>query len=104
MKNEHLITSIVSVLIAVTGLAIIAVLVSKGAQTGNVLGAFGQSISTMLCKAVSPVTGGSCGSANTSTISYGGVVNTSGGYGAQNPYGNPFGCPAGKVMVGGLCF
>lgn len=82
MKNEHLVTSIVSVLVAITGLAIIAVLVSNKSNTSNVFGAFGSAISNMLCKALSPVTGGSCAGSSipsvNSTISFPGI---SGGIG-----------------------
>lgn len=72
--NDKTITSIVGVLLAVIGVAAVAVLVSKNAQTGNIFGAFGTSFSNILCKALSPVTGSSCGggipSVN-STITFG---------------------------------
>jgi PRD1 phage membrane DNA delivery len=69
MKTDHLITSIVSVLLAVIGLAIIAVLVSNGAQTGNVLGQGGSAFANIICKALAPVTGSSCGGVATSVTS-----------------------------------
>ena len=73
--SDKMITSFVSIAIAVIGVAVIAVLVSKGANTGNVFGAIGTSISNMLCAALSPVTGNSCGGGGltpsvTSSISY----------------------------------
>jgi hypothetical protein len=72
--SDKLITSFVSIAIAIIGVAIIAVLVSKGANTGNVFTAAGTSISNILCTALSPVTGNSCGGGLTpnvtSSISY----------------------------------
>lgn len=53
--------SIITVLLAIIGVAIVAVLVSKQAQTGSVLGAGGSAFSQALGCALSPVTGGSCG-------------------------------------------
>jgi hypothetical protein len=74
--SDHTTTSIVSVLLAITGLAALALLVSGSASTSNVLGSFGSSISRMICVALSPVTGGNCGGGNTpsvnSTITFGG--------------------------------
>lgn len=85
--NDHTITSIVSVLLAITGLAILATLVSGKANTSNVLGSFGGAISKMICVALSPVTGGNCGSSGV-TISTG-TTNASNsnvsGYGNSNP-------------------
>lgn len=57
MENQ-LVTSVVTVATAIVGLAIIAVLVSKNAQTGSVIqaatGGFGQDLQA----AEAPVTGG----------------------------------------------
>lgn len=47
----------VTILMGVIGVAILAVLVSKNAQTGQVLTSFGQAFSGILGTAVSPVTG-----------------------------------------------
>ena len=52
-------SAIVSVIMAVIGVAIIAVLVSQQAQTSNVLTAGGTAISKVLGSALSPVTGSS---------------------------------------------
>ena len=76
--SDKMITSFVSIANAIIGVAVIAVLVSKGANTGNVFGAIGTSISNMLCTALSPVTGNSCGGGGltpsvNSTISFGGI-------------------------------
>jgi len=60
--SNHTVTAGVSVLLAIIGVAIIAVLVSGGSRTGPVLGAFGEAIKKMICVALSPVTGGNCGS------------------------------------------
>jgi hypothetical protein len=73
--DDKLITGIVSVLLAIVGVAVIAVLVSNKAQTGSVLGAGGNSISNFLCVALSPVTGSQCGGGSlipsvSSTISF----------------------------------
>lgn len=50
-------TAVVSILMAVIGVAIIAVLVSSNAQTANVLKAGGNAFSGILGSALSPVTG-----------------------------------------------
>jgi len=60
MSNE-IISGLVTVATAIVGVAIIAVIVSKGAQTPQVLQAGGQAFSTALGAAVSPVTGGGLG-------------------------------------------
>jgi uncharacterized membrane protein YbjE (DUF340 family) len=57
--SEQLITSVVTVLLAITGVAIIAVLVSKNANTSAVIGAGASGYSQALSTALSPVTGGS---------------------------------------------
>jgi PRD1 phage membrane DNA delivery len=56
--SDQLITSVVTVLTAIVGVAIIATLVSKNAQTPQVLQAGGQAFSAALGTALSPVTGG----------------------------------------------
>ena len=58
MVGQSIITSIVSILMAVVGVAIIAVIVSKNAQTGSVLQAGGTAFSSILNAATSPVTNG----------------------------------------------
>ena len=55
--TESLITSVTTVVMAIVGVAIIALLVSKNAQTGNVISAGSQGLSTGLLSALSPVTG-----------------------------------------------
>ncbi len=57
--SEQLVTSVVTVLMAIVGVAIIAVLVSKNANTTGVIGATAQGFSGSLATALSPVTGGS---------------------------------------------
>jgi hypothetical protein len=69
--SDQLITSVVTVLTAIVGVAIIAVLVSNKAQTGQVIGAGGNAFSQALSVAVSPVTGG--GSFTSQGFGYGGV-------------------------------
>lgn len=51
-------SSIVSVLMAIIGVAIIAVLVSRQAQTSSVISAGGSAFSQILGAAISPVNGG----------------------------------------------
>jgi hypothetical protein len=58
MGNE-LITSVVTVLTAIIGVALIATLVSKNANTATVVQAGGAAFSQSLGTALSPVTGGS---------------------------------------------
>lgn len=57
--SEQLISSVVTVLTAIIGVAIIAVLVSKNANTTGVIAAGGSAFSQSLGTALSPVTGGS---------------------------------------------
>lgn len=59
--SDHLITSVVSVAIAIVGLAILAVLVSQSAQTGNVISAAGSAFAQDLQAATSPFSGSSSG-------------------------------------------
>jgi hypothetical protein len=58
MGNE-LISSVVTVATAIVGLALIAVLVSKNANTSGVIQAGGSAFASDLSAAVSPVTGSS---------------------------------------------
>lgn len=58
MEN-NLINGVVSILAAIVGVAVIAVLVSNKAQTGSILTAGGNAFSTAIQAAVSPITGGS---------------------------------------------
>lgn len=62
--------SVVTIVLALIGVAIIAVLVSNNANTGSVLGSAGKSFGGALGCALSPITGGSCGTSVTSTISF----------------------------------
>jgi hypothetical protein len=55
--TDTLLTSVTTVLLAIVGVAIIAVLVSKNATTSQVIQAGGQSFSQSLGTALSPVTG-----------------------------------------------
>jgi hypothetical protein len=55
--SNELITSVVTVLTAIIGVAIIAVLVSKQANTSGVIQAGGSAFSGALGTALSPVTG-----------------------------------------------
>jgi uncharacterized membrane protein YbjE (DUF340 family) len=59
--SEQLITSVVTILTAIVGVAIIAVLVSKNANTAGVIGAGAGGFSQSLATALSPVTGAQSG-------------------------------------------
>jgi len=59
--TDDAITKTVYVLIAICGVAILALVLSKQSNTSGVFGAFGSTISQMICTALSPVTGGKCG-------------------------------------------
>lgn len=56
--SDALIHSLVTVLTAIVGLAIIAVIVSKQANTAGVISAGGSAFASDLAAAVSPITGG----------------------------------------------
>lgn len=58
--------SIVTIATAIVGLAIVAVLVSNRAQTGNVLGAAGSAFANALSAATGPVTGAVAAPVNSS--------------------------------------
>lgn len=57
--GDQLLTSVVTVALAITGVAILAVLVSKNANTAGVITAASQAYSGALGTALSPITGGS---------------------------------------------
>jgi hypothetical protein len=59
--TDQLFTSVVTVATAIVGVAILAVLVSKQAQTPQVISALTGGFAQDLAAAVSPVTGGSGG-------------------------------------------
>lgn len=55
--SKDLFEPIVTIVTAIVAVALVAVLVSRNADTGNVLAAFGSAISNMLSAATGPVTG-----------------------------------------------
>lgn len=57
--SDHLVTSIVTVLTAIIGVAIIAVLVSQRANTASVISSAGNAFANDLAAATAPVTGAS---------------------------------------------
>ncbi len=59
--GDQLISSVVTVATAIVGLAIIAVLVSRNANTSGVIGAGGSAFAQDIGAAVSPITGGGFG-------------------------------------------
>ena len=74
--SESLITSMVTVLTAIVGVAVIAVLVSRNAQTPQVISAGGSAFSQALSAATGPVTGGGFGG-----FGSGSMVTPGAGYG-----------------------
>lgn len=77
--GEQVITGIVTVLTAIVGVAIIATLVSKNANTAGVLTAGGQAFATSLGAALSPVSGGG-GIGNIGSFTGGGAFNGLNGF------------------------
>lgn len=72
--TDKLLTAIVTILIAIIGVAVLAVLLSKQSQTVGVVGASASGFRQMLCAALGPV-GGCAGIPSVdSTITFGGVV------------------------------
>ena len=68
----------VTILVAIVGVAALAVLVSRSANTSNVVTASSQGFAQMLCAALKPI-GVSCGSlipSVTSTITFGNPVSS----------------------------
>lgn len=55
--GKEAIEGVVTVALAITGIAFVAVLVSKNAQTGSVLTAGGTALATGIAAATAPVTG-----------------------------------------------
>ena len=62
---DKLTESIVTIIVGITGLAILAVIVSNRSNTAGVLGAFFGGYSQAISAAVSPVTGGGGYGSNT---------------------------------------
>jgi len=57
--SEHLLNGVFSIAAAIVGLAVLAILVSRNANTSGVLGAAGTAFSGALSAAEAPVTGNS---------------------------------------------
>lgn len=62
--GDQLISSVVTVMVAIVGLAIIATLVSKNANTAGIIGVGGQAFSGALTAAEGPVLGNSLSGLN----------------------------------------
>jgi hypothetical protein len=62
--SERFITAAITILVAIIGVAILAVLVSKQSNTSGVITSGSGGIARALCVALSPITGGSCGSSS----------------------------------------
>lgn len=74
--SDSLVNALVSVGLAIVGVATLAVIVSGRAQTANVITAGGNAFATAIGAAVSPVSGASLGSA--ALGNFGGIGNYSG--------------------------
>jgi len=73
--------AVVTIATAIVGIAILAVLVSKNANTAGVLSAGGSAFAQALSAATAPVTGAS----NTPSLPFGGINGFNGGF--QMPVG-----------------
>jgi hypothetical protein len=75
--SDKLVTSIVTILIAVVGVAALAVLLSPSAKSASVLQAGGSTFASLLSCAESPLNGsgafgvGACGFGSSSTVTFG---------------------------------
>lgn len=73
--GDKLIESVTTIGVAIIGIAIIAVLVSRQANTSGVISAAGSAFGADISAAVSPITGGQFGGLNSSTFNLGGGAN-----------------------------
>lgn len=71
--DEHTITAGVSILLAIVGVAIVALIVSSQARTTSVFSSAAGALESAICVALSPVAGKGCSTNVTSTISFGGL-------------------------------
>jgi hypothetical protein len=67
--GDNLVSGVVTVLTAIVGVAIIAVIVSNNAQTGTVLTDAGNAFSSALKAATGPVSGSMLGGVSAPTLS-----------------------------------
>jgi len=68
--SEQLITSAVTVILAIVGVAFLSVLLSRNSQTSSVLSSAGTSVSGVLQSALLPVTSGFSGGAGLPNLSF----------------------------------
>ena len=73
--GDKAITGLITIITAIIGVAIIAVLVSQKSNTSGVLTAGGKAFSSILQTAVSPVSGGSLGGGLFGGTNSGGLAN-----------------------------
>jgi len=93
---NNAISAILAIVGGVIGLAIVSVLVSKNAQTPQVLGASGNALANVITAAVSPVTGtgaatGGGGNGSGGGFSFGGLGSLSQGITSLGNIGSLFG-------------
>lgn len=58
MSGHEIISSVTTIIVAIIGLATLAVILGRGAQTSNVLDALGRFLSSSIKAATGPVSGG----------------------------------------------
>lgn len=66
--SHEMTTALVTIVTAIIGLAVLAVLVSRNANTAGVIGAGGSALAADISAAVAPVTGGGIGTFSTAPI------------------------------------
>lgn len=71
--SENLVTALVSIVVAIVGLATLSVILSPKASTSAVIGAGSQGLATDITAAVSPVAGGGLGALPTLSMTGNGV-------------------------------
>ena len=71
--SENLVTALVSIVVAIIGLATLSVILSPKASTSAVIGAGSQGLATDITAAVSPVAGGGLGALPTLSMTGNGV-------------------------------
>jgi hypothetical protein len=59
--DNHLVNSITTILVAIIGVAILAVILAKQSNTAQVISSGGSAFSNILKSAVAPITGGAVG-------------------------------------------
>lgn len=69
--GDHAATTVVALILGFLGIGTVALLVSNQAKTGSILTTGGTSIAHLICVALSPVTGGTCGGGTATQVTSG---------------------------------